>query len=216
MRFDTRKQMDKSYANKLHERYVKQRERLLDASLETAGRYDRTLLTVGTGSLALSVTFLHKIAPAPVQWTIAVIVVAWLLLLASVICQLIALDRSENATREQVSILDKEFAFYFAGHDPAESVREGFSRPENRFVSQVKLYNTIARRCLFSGIVLIFAFSALNLWMKEDSMTEDQEEQSTTENTGAEHTRGSYTPEKGEIPPPPPPKENSDEGTEED
>lgn len=174
--------MPENYANKLHERYVKQRERLLDASLETAGRYDRALLTVGSGALAISVAFLEKIAPSPVPWTIAFIVLAWTLLLASIISQLLALDRSENATKHQVSILDTEYLFYFSGDDPAERVREGFIPPVNPFVDQTKRYNLASRYCLISGIVLVFVFSALNLWIKGGK--EDARQRTTEQQNG--------------------------------
>jgi hypothetical protein len=201
--------MKKEYTRILHERYVKQRERLLSASLETAGRYDRTHLTVSSGALALSVTFLDKIAPEPVQWTILVIVIAWVLLLLSIIFQLRALDRSENATKEQVAILDAEYKFYFSSDNPADKVREGFIKPDNCYIEITKQYNTIARRCLIVGIILIFVFSAINLWTKENSMPDqDDKRQQINESTGAEHTRGSYTPETSELPPPPPKSNN--------
>ncbi len=101
--------MSQNYANQLYEEYTAQRVRLDDASLEVAGRYDRVFLTISTGSLALSVTFIDKIISIMQTWTLFLLVIGWILLLIAVILQLLALSASHNATREQINILDQQY-----------------------------------------------------------------------------------------------------------
>jgi hypothetical protein len=62
--------MSDDYLDKLYQQYSSQREKLDAASIEAAGRYDKAVLTISTGALALSVTFIEKIASNPQHWTL--------------------------------------------------------------------------------------------------------------------------------------------------
>jgi len=80
------------------------------ASLEAAGRYDRAFLAISTGTLAISLAFIDKIAKNPELWTLYILVPGWLLLLVSISIQLLALASSQNATNEQIRILDQQYS----------------------------------------------------------------------------------------------------------
>ncbi|MBW2663078.1 MAG: hypothetical protein JRD93_14060 [Deltaproteobacteria bacterium] len=173
--------MSEEYTSNLYKEYTAQRNKLDDASLEAAGRYDRTVLTISTGALALSVTFIDKIASTPQYWTLFLLVPGWLFLLAAVIYQLLALSASHEATREQIEILDKQYSYYFSANEPAEAVRSGWEEPKNRYNSRVNFYNFVARVVLISGIVLILAFSAINTFYKYGENREQKQEASPSQ-----------------------------------
>jgi len=52
--------MNQDYIQKLYSEYTSQRNAMHDASLEAAGRYDRAVLSITTGALAVSIAFLDK------------------------------------------------------------------------------------------------------------------------------------------------------------
>lgn len=178
--------MNEEYTSKLYEEYSAQRTKLDDASLEAAGRYDRTVLAISTGALALSVTFIDKIASTPQAWTLFLLVPGWLFLLASIISQLLALSASHEATREQIKILDKQYSYYFSANDSAEAVRNGWEEPKNKYNSRVNLYNLVAQIVLISGVLLVLAFSAINICYKKGENHERKQEtnpsQTSTQN----------------------------------
>jgi hypothetical protein len=167
--------MNEDYSNKLYEEYSAQRVKLNDASLEAAGRYDRAILTISSGALALSVTFIDKIASNPQPWTLVFLVLGWALLLAAIIFQLIALSASHEATREQIRILDLQYSYFFSSDDPAQAVRNGWEEPTNKFNSRVNNFNIIVQMALITGVVFVLTFSALNIVYKKGEHHEQEQ-----------------------------------------
>jgi hypothetical protein len=165
--------MEEDYGAKLYSEYSAQREKLDAASLEAAGRYDKAVLAVSTGALALSVTFIEKIAPNPQHWTLFFLVPGWFLLLTTIILQLLALSSSHNATREQISILDQQYTKYFLAEDPAKLVEAGWTEadPTNRFVALTNRYNVYSQIALYVGIACILAFSSINICFKKEAIS---------------------------------------------
>jgi hypothetical protein len=51
------------YQKQRYDSYVKERETLNHSSLEISGRYDKSVLFLSGGALALSVTFIEKLPP---------------------------------------------------------------------------------------------------------------------------------------------------------
>ena len=151
------------YRSELYATYSKEREKLNGASLETGGRYDRVVLTLGGGALALSLTFLEKIVPHPSSWTLWLIVPAWLFLIGSVALQLLALAASQDAIRIQIERLDAEYSFYFSSDNPSDAVAKRTPEGENRFVKRATCLNICSRWILIIGMILLFAFSACNM-----------------------------------------------------
>lgn len=181
--------MSEEYTNKLYEEYSAQRIKLDDASLEAAGRYDRTVLTISTGALALSVTFIDKIASSPQTWTLFLLVPAWLFLLTAIISQLLALSASHEATREQIRILDNQYSYYLSADEPAEAVRNGWDEPKNKYNSRVNRYNFVAQIVLTSGVVLILFFSAINIVYKNGENREQNNQKTSPPQASVENTR---------------------------
>jgi len=199
--------MSDDYTDKLYTQYVAQRVKLDAASLEAAGRYDRAVLAISSGALALSVTFIEKIAATPQQWTLFILVPGWLLLLVTIILHLFSLASSQNATSEQIRILDQQYSTYFSAADVAQAVRDGWTEPINLYATRTKKLNIYSQITLFLGIVLILTFSSINICVKKETdMATPKSPPTQTTNTKTKSIRGSYTPPTGQIPPPPPPK----------
>lgn len=154
------------YGNQLYAEYSKERDKLNDASLETAGRYDRAVLTISTGALALSIGFVEKIAPQPMKYSVAVLGVAWFLLLSAVVFQLLALSASQLATRKQISLLDGQYQQLIYSDDKISAVYSVIAIEENIFAKKVALHNTVSLWSLVSGIILVMVFSTVNILSK--------------------------------------------------
>lgn len=161
--------MEDDYGSKLYEEYSAQRQKLDDASLEAAGRYDKTVLAITTGALALSVTFIDKIALSPLHFTLYILVIGWFLLLASVIFQLHALSSSHNSVRRQIVILDQQYSDVFIAEDPAKLIRDRWAdpAPENPHIRKTHFYNVISKYSLMMGIICILLFSSINIFSKK-------------------------------------------------
>lgn|GEM_PF-4168463 len=163
--------MSDEYSNKLYEQYSAQREKLDASALEAAGRYDKTVLAITTGALALSVTFIDKIASNPQHWTLYILVIGWFLLLASVILQLHALSSSHNSVRKQITLLDLQYSDVFIDDDPAELIRNRWNDPApiNPHIRHTHIYNVASKYTLIFGIVCILVFSSINVFFKKEA-----------------------------------------------
>ncbi len=60
-----------------HDEYIKRRDELLGIRMDSFSSFDKAILSLGTGSLALSITFLDKIGEPFSSATFALIVLAW-------------------------------------------------------------------------------------------------------------------------------------------
>jgi hypothetical protein len=160
--------MSEEYIDKLYKEYTSQREKLNAASLEAAGRYDRAFLAISTGTLALSVAFIDKIATNPESWTLYILMPGWLLLIASISLQLLALASSQNATSEQIRILDQEYSVYFSNDNPENTVSERHEEPINRFIQRTSRLNVVSQILLIIGVVLILSFASINICLKKE------------------------------------------------
>ena len=86
------------------------REMLVEKHHTASQDYDKLIVTLAGGSLGLSVTFIHDIAPDPRQkW---VVMVAWALLALSLICILWSLITSSYTIRQLIDEIDAKNASY--------------------------------------------------------------------------------------------------------
>jgi hypothetical protein len=116
------------------------------------------------------------------------LVIGWLLLLIAIILQLLALSASHDATREQINILDQQYNYYLSAKDPGEAVRNGWDEPINKFNSRVSNYNTGAQVALISGVVIVLAFSAINVFYKKRVNYERKQKATSTQATSTQAT----------------------------
>jgi hypothetical protein len=93
------------------------RQWLVQADHDASQDYDKTVLTLATGTLALSVTFAHDIAPTPAPGSSVLLACAWLALGISAVFVLASLLTSQRCIRDQIAELDQDHQV--APHGPA-------------------------------------------------------------------------------------------------
>lgn len=164
--------LEYEYRKQRYDSYLKERDAIRSESLELSGRYDKAILALAGGALALSITFLEKIAPDPIPYTIFFLAVAWLCLIASVLLELFALSTSQTTANEQVGILDEEYRQYLvslADTTPAPSPLGLPPSPDLivRLKARMERFNNWSRWLLSIGVFLLCTFSLLNLPHRE-------------------------------------------------
>src|ERR1035438_4775715 len=65
------------YQKDRHAAHVAISNRFDDLAFKTSERYDQWILTLSGGALAISLTFLEKIAPEPTKWTLFLLGFSW-------------------------------------------------------------------------------------------------------------------------------------------
>ena len=193
------------YRKARYESYVKEREALRDSSLEISGRYDKSILFLSGGALALSLTFIEKIAPLPTAWTFVLLATAWLLLIASVVLELYALATSQTAINEQITILDAEYDTFLENLTGDITISGHHTPParENKFTARTRRLNVWSLRFMVLGLGFLCLFSGINLPFSRGR--HDMAEQT-------QKSRGSYV-LPGNVRPPPPPKPAPSQGS---
>lgn len=191
------------YRKQRYDTYTKERDALRKDSLEVSGRYDKAILTLAGGALALSITFLEKIAPHPTQWTFLLLAGAWLCLIASVLLELYALATSQTVTNEQIRIVDEEYRQYLLSLPEHPAIPEPSNGPETPEVMETwrrrtRSLNDWSRWLLSIGVLLLCAFSLFNLPHRNP-------DKDTMANQPLHESKGSYVAPSSALPPPPPP-----------
>ena len=195
---------DNEYRTQRYEAYIKEREGLQSATLEISGRYDKSILFLAGGGLALSLTFIEKIAPHPQPWSFFVLFAAWVCLILAVMFELHALATSQTAINEQVSSLDSEYQRYLdsLSQDAAEVRAVGAAATqENVYTEKTRWLNKWSLRFLGTGVLLLCIFSMVNL-----PFTQTKSDMADSKTATALLSKGSYVPPKNALPPPPPPQ----------
>ena len=89
----------------LGEAYWDERRQLIDAENQVAGRFDKSVLTLSGGALALSLTFLKELAGPDPERT-GLIYGAWLFLGLAIAFMLVSLLTSQRAYQRQRELLN--------------------------------------------------------------------------------------------------------------
>jgi len=131
------------------ETYLKMRDLYDKAELEVSGRYDQWILTLSGGALALSITFIEKIAPHPDIDTLFWLKVSWSCLILSLLTALISLVTSQSAIRENRKEID--------------SAKEAKENHPRRFSSITNGLNWGSLILFIWGTIFLCVFSFKNL-----------------------------------------------------
>lgn len=130
--------------------YLDERKQLIDAERETAQQFDKAILTLAAGALALSITFIKQIAPHPKSQSIYFLIVAWILFSFSILSTLISFLVSQAACRRQREILDQD-------------ISEKERKIKNNAADWTNRLNYLSIAFFILGIVFLIIFSAINL-----------------------------------------------------
>jgi hypothetical protein len=153
------------YLKDRHTAHVARRSNLDDLAFKTSERYDQWVLTLSGGALALSLTFLEKIAPEPAHYTLYFLGFSWLAYIVAVLAGFCAIDMSRKAIYRQLEIGDENYEQF--RKTTTEEKPEGDSLPEekneNRPAKKLSCLNVVSLTFLVIGTVLLCVFAIANL-----------------------------------------------------
>lgn len=101
---EQQEQLDRDTIKERHDEYLKRRDELLKIRTDSLGSFDKAVLSLATGSIALSIAFLDKIGTPFNGWTICLISLSWgaflLVILANLSSYLLAKWNMDRKIKE--------------------------------------------------------------------------------------------------------------------
>lgn len=188
--------------------YLRQRQQLDERLLAVTERYEKALLTLSGGAIAISLTFLEKIAIAPTAASVPVMGLSWLFLVFAVLLGFVSIYFSSVAVERARAENEDDYANFLRAESGSG---EGCNPPPDRarlLSTYIKRCSFAATACLVAGLFLLCTFATLNLF---SSTAQGERSMPDLEHTplqgpqgqAPEDThRGSYTPERQEQGPP--------------
>ena len=89
--------------------YLEERTLLIDAEREASRNFDRYILTLSAGALALSLAFVRELAPTPHSGSTILLAGVWLAFGLALIITLLSFLVSQTALRRQRDLLDRNY-----------------------------------------------------------------------------------------------------------
>jgi hypothetical protein len=184
--------------------YIDERKSLFNASLEQSHLFDKAILTLASGALGLSLTFIHQIIPEGCEpRNIYSLILAWIFLTLSILSTVISFLTSYKACIRQIEIMEIK---YFSGEENKKNEKlKNKKNNSNCYRRITKWLNIFSILCFVGGIFFLAKFSVQNLQnIKEINMAKEKK-----------ITEGFVPPQPPKIPddkqtgfvPPNPPKE---------
>jgi len=133
-----------------YQTYLEERKILIDSERETAQQFDKAILTLAAGALALSITFINQIAPEPKPNSVIFLITAWSLFALSILSTLISFLSSQVACRQMREFLDKQI-----------TEKGDYSEPAAKIWTNRLNYLSIGSFVI--GVVFLVIFSSINL-----------------------------------------------------
>jgi hypothetical protein len=168
-----------AYQKTLHTAYKELRSEADQVALELGGRYEKMLSLVAGGALAISVTFIEKIAPSPIPGSRWLALSSWIILSASLVATLYAITESQKAQQKKIENMDSEILQKLYPEDDRYKDLDVSSNP---YAKKVRTANYVSLRCAVIGLLCLLIFVFINFpAAKKD---EQQEPPKSAENTG--------------------------------
>jgi hypothetical protein len=210
---------------KTFELYLNERTRLTSSKQEASKSYDQTILTFSAGAVALSITFLEKLAPTPTAKPF--LYTSWIFFALAIFSTLYSLLASQRAIEEAIGDLETRYQRLLGISDEEKAAATPqppltafgvtmkwlaafevlFAKKFAWFGELVKWLNRFAGAFFFVA-VLLFGWFALENWVNnEDQMAKDKDLKIITGDhkdhvpDGMGRVRGGMTPEPGVLPP---------------
>ncbi|MDQ8201296.1 hypothetical protein QEH56_24260 [Pelagicoccus enzymogenes] len=183
-----------------YEAYKEQRFEADRFALEIGGRFDKMVMTLSGGSLALSITFLEKIAPNPIQWSLWILGTSWLLLVISLLLDLSSLAESQNALQKKISNADNQMLQRFY---PEQAEYKDLETERNDFREKVSTYSNLCKWTCILGVSLLASFALINATSIKPNKQNDVETETkhAEEHSKAEPRRNETSKGKGILHP---------------
>lgn len=131
------------------EEYKEERKFLAHLEAEAYKGFDTALLTLSSGAIALSVTFIEKFGSAS---CVGLLMSAWILWAASLLCQLCSYIFTSKAMREEQKILTEQYV---------ENAKDARTNP---YFGSPTRFNTAALIFFMLGVVFFLFFVANRIY----------------------------------------------------
>jgi uncharacterized membrane protein YhaH (DUF805 family) len=132
------------------ERLLEERKSLVSALLDQSSSYDKWILTLASGALALSLTFIEKIAPHPQTQTIYYLVGAWSSFGLSMLMTLLSFLFSQKACLKNIEIIEKR-------------LNNNNSPTSNNFTILTNILNWLSMAFFLVGVAFLIVFAVYNV-----------------------------------------------------
>lgn len=134
--------------------YNQFRNHLLESRRLSFIQFDKAILTLSGGGLALSLTFVDNVIPTFGSDYIGSLVAAWILFALSVTATLISFRSSQSDFDRKLELLDK-----FDGEDNDKVLDE-----PNRPAKITMLLNDVSALAFVSAVLLLIFFVSINVY----------------------------------------------------
>ena len=125
------------------------RDWLVQADKKTLEAYDKAVMTLSGGALAISLTFIKDVVPSPKAGTVNLLIWAWILLTGSIGAILVSIIMSHWALRKAITQVDK--ATIYTG------------RAGGMFSWVTEILNVVAGTAFVVGVVFLARFAVANM-----------------------------------------------------
>jgi hypothetical protein len=129
--------------------YINERKILVDADREAARTFDKAMVTLSGGALALSIGFIDKIAPEPQHERF--LIAGWAGFIAALLCTLFSLLTSQHAMKRQIAICESVF------------MDDGSGAASNGWAIATLILNIAAIVIFVVGVAMLVTFSSMNV-----------------------------------------------------
>ena len=135
--------------------YLDERKLLVEGEKSTSASFDRYILTLSGGALALTMVFIRDIAPNPLASSRLYLFTSWIAFGAAIIMMLASMLTSQSAFRKQRDII---------GMSHGSQVQDD---PRNQWAWATNILNILSMVAFGVGVVFIAIFIAFNLFPKD-------------------------------------------------
>jgi hypothetical protein len=201
--------MEYEYRKQRYEAFFKERESLKTTSLTISSLYDKWALVLAGGALGFSLTFVEKIAPNPIPWTLFLLGSSWVMFITTIVLELYAITTSQRAVDREIELLDKDYNQYLKSisENTLTTYNPAIERPKNELAVRTMKLNNWSLRSLTIATMLLCSFSIFNLLKNDErkiSMSKDEKPIQSVNLPVGTHSN-SYVAPTYVAPPPPPP-----------
>lgn len=151
------------YRKERYQAHILRKNTLSDQAFKTSERYDQWILTISGGALAVSVTFLEKIAPKPAPYTLWFLGFAWGGYIIALITGFFAIYCSREALYRQREIADLEYSHFVQTSTEDKPEGNYFPPHDNSPIRQVKCLTATSTLLLAGATILLCLFALLNV-----------------------------------------------------
>jgi len=133
---------------------LKHRDRLLNSKSAAHSEYDKSILTLSSGLLAVSIAFISGIVPPDKMSCVYILIVSWGLFGLSILLTLSSFVTSQQAHKHQTSEIDT----YLSSEERVE-----FLPGPNPWSRGTEVLNIVSGCAFFLAVLLMILFAAINL-----------------------------------------------------